>query len=105
MSCIVFAPDSFKGTLDAPAVAQALAEGWRQHDPFAEIVLRPMADGGEGTVACFALAEPAARRMPVEVRGPDGLTHTAEWLLLPRPTAIPEGWAWSSSRTPRGSNF
>ncbi|MFP3548398.1 glycerate kinase, partial [Rhizobium sp. SIMBA_035] len=86
--CIVFAPDSFKGTLDAPAVAQALAEGWRQHDPFAEIVLRPMADGGEGTVACFALAEPAARRMPVEVRGPDGLTHTAEWLLLPRPTAI-----------------
>ncbi|WP_291050472.1 glycerate kinase [Herbiconiux sp.] len=91
MSRIVFAPDSFKGSLDALAVAQALAEGWREHDPAAELVLRPMADGGEGTVACFALAEPAARRMPVEVRGPDGRNRKAEWLLLPGGERDPGG--------------
>ncbi|WP_440710803.1 glycerate kinase [Herbiconiux sp. YIM B11900] len=90
-SRIVFAPDSFKGSLAAPAVAEALAQGWRERDPLAEIVLRPMADGGEGTVACFALAEPDSLRMPVEVRGPDGMPCAAEWLLLPATERDPGG--------------
>ncbi|MDO9396347.1 MAG: glycerate kinase [Herbiconiux sp.] len=88
---VVFAPDSFKGSLDAPAVAEALAEGWRMHEPDAEIVLRPMADGGEGTIDCFALAHPRARRMPVTVVGPDGRQRTAEWLLLPADERHPGG--------------
>jgi glycerate kinase len=50
-----------------------------------------MADGGEGTIACFALAEPRARRMRVPVRGPNGRERTAEWLLLPGDEHDPGG--------------
>ncbi|NUP73707.1 MAG: glycerate 2-kinase, partial [Sinomonas sp.] len=47
---IVLAPDKFKGTLTAPEVAEALADGLRDCLPNAELVLVPVADGGEGTV-------------------------------------------------------
>ena len=47
---IVIAPDSFKESLSAPDVAAAIARGWTQVFPDAEVLLRPMADGGEGTV-------------------------------------------------------
>ncbi|MGN6406633.1 glycerate kinase, partial [Sinomonas sp.] len=47
---IVLAPDKFKGSLTAPEVADALAEGLREALPGAELVLVPVADGGEGTV-------------------------------------------------------
>ncbi|ERI50917.1 hypothetical protein N878_24345, partial [Pseudomonas sp. EGD-AK9] len=47
---IVIAPDSFKESLSAPEVAVAIARGWQQVFPDAECLLRPMADGGEGTV-------------------------------------------------------
>lgn len=90
---VVFAPDGFKGTLAADAVAVALAEGWREVDPGAEAVLRPMADGGEGTIAAFAAAVAGARRMPVRVAAPAGARGAeleADWLLLP-PTADDPG--------------
>lgn len=48
---IVLAPDKFKGSLTAPEVAEALAEGIREVLPEAELLLVPVADGGEGTVA------------------------------------------------------
>ena len=47
---IVIAPDSFKGSLTAMEVAEAIAEGIRRVMPEAEIDCVPMADGGEGTV-------------------------------------------------------
>jgi glycerate kinase len=50
----VVAPDSFKGSLDATAVAGAMAAGVRLAAPDASVVLRPMADGGEGTLAAVA---------------------------------------------------
>ena len=55
---IVLAPDSFKGSLSAEAVCAALETGLRRVLPSAEIVKRPMADGGEGTLdaVCHALA-------------------------------------------------
>ena len=43
------APDSFKGTFDAPAVAGALADGLQ--DAGWEADRCPVADGGEGTMA------------------------------------------------------
>lgn len=79
---IVFAPDSFKGTLGAADAAAALAEGWRLSDSGAQAVLRPMADGGEGTVAAFAAAAPDAELMPITVEGPDGEPVASSWLLL-----------------------
>lgn len=54
---IVIAPDSFKGSLSAAEAAAAMAAGVR--DVFgdtADIVQRPMADGGEGTLAVIASA-------------------------------------------------
>ncbi|WP_194420589.1 glycerate kinase [Microbacterium abyssi] len=80
---VVIAPDSFKGSITAADAATALAKGWASVDPFAEIVLRPMADGGEGTVAAFAAAVPGAELIPVTVDGPAGRPVAAQWLLLP----------------------
>jgi glycerate kinase len=87
---IVLAPDSFKGTITAAEAAAALAEGWR---PGAEYVMRPMADGGEGTVAAFAAAVPGAVRMPVTVTGPAGAPVDTAWLLLPPGDDAPAGTA------------
>lgn len=47
---VVIAPDSFKESLSADLVAEAIALGVRDSAPDAEIVCVPMADGGEGTV-------------------------------------------------------
>ena len=47
---IVIAPDSFKGSLSAAEVAEAIKTGFRAVYPDAEYVKVPMADGGEGTV-------------------------------------------------------
>ncbi|QPA30918.1 glycerate kinase [Thermaerobacillus caldiproteolyticus] len=47
---IVIAPDSFKESLSASQVANAIEKGFRDVFPEAEYVKIPMADGGEGTV-------------------------------------------------------
>ena len=87
---IVFAPDSFKGSAGADVAAQALADGWASVRPDDTLVLKPMADGGEGTVDAFALAVPGASRMPVVVRGPDDRRVSTSWLLLPDGTGLVE---------------
>jgi len=46
---IIVAPDSFKGSLTAVAVADAIEQGVRAVLPDAELVRVPLADGGEGT--------------------------------------------------------
>jgi glycerate kinase len=51
---ILIAPDSFKGTFMAPAVAEAIGRGVRAAGR--EVELCPVADGGEGTLA--VLREP-----------------------------------------------
>ena len=54
---ILIAPDKFKGSLNARAVAENIAAGLREVLPEAKIDIVPMADGGEGTaeVICDAL--------------------------------------------------
>lgn len=93
MTRIVFAPDSFKGTIAAADAARVLAEAWASVDPGVSPVLRPMADGGEGTVAAFAAAVPGARRMPITVDGPAGHPVDTAWLLLPASDDAPDGTA------------
>lgn len=46
----VIAPDSFKGSLTAKQVADAMKKGISRIFPDAEYAMVPMADGGEGTV-------------------------------------------------------
>lgn len=67
---IVVAPDSFKGSLGASEVAQAIASGIRNALPNAVVRLCPMADGGEGTLD--AMVNGGGHRMAVAVRGADG---------------------------------
>lgn len=87
---VVVALDSFKGSIAAAPACASFADGWKEVDPTVEVVLRPMADGGEGTLEAFAAAVPDARRMPVTVRGPEGVDHVACWLLLPDGTGVVE---------------
>jgi glycerate kinase len=67
---IVIAPDSFKGTLPADRAAAAVAEGVARVRPDVESVQRPLADGGEGTVAAALRA--GWRPLAVTVSGPAG---------------------------------
>jgi len=46
---ILIAPDSFKGTISSLKCAQAIADGWLSERPHDQVILLPMADGGEGT--------------------------------------------------------
>ena len=46
---IIFAPDSFKGTLRSPTICQVLQDAFRAELPEAELLSLPMADGGEGS--------------------------------------------------------
>ncbi|CDJ99931.1 Glycerate kinase [Microbacterium sp. C448] len=93
MPRIVMAPDSFKGTLTATDAANALADGWRSVRPGDEIVLAPMADGGEGTLDALAAAVARAVRVPVTVHGHDGTPIEAVWLHLPAPDGAGDGAA------------
>lgn len=47
---ILIAPDSFKDCMSAKEVALALGRGIRTFLPHADLLMHPMADGGEGTV-------------------------------------------------------
>ena len=75
---IVIAPDSFKDSLSAAGVAQAIAGGCAQVWPDAHVLQCPMADGGEGTVdAVLAACKGELRRQTV--RGPLGDSVEARW--------------------------
>lgn len=77
---IVIAPDSFKESLDALSVAKAIRDGLADVWPDARYVLKPMADGGEGTVEAV-IASTGAQRLTRSVRGPleDIIEATWAW--------------------------
>lgn len=80
---VVIAPDSFKGTIDAQGAAAAIGAGWRSVRPGDHVVLLPQADGGEGTLAALAGADPDARWEDAgPVPGPDGRAVPGRWLRL-----------------------
>ncbi|UZM15177.1 glycerate kinase [Pseudomonas kielensis] len=87
---IVIAPDSFKDSLSAIDVADAIALGLAEVWPDAQMVKCPMADGGEGTVEAILVACAGALRR-TRVQGPLGEPVDAHWGWLPQSqTAIIE---------------
>jgi glycerate kinase len=78
---ILIAPQAFKGSLDAPHVAQAIARGVRQVFTDAEISLLPVADGGEGTVRALVQAS-GGQTVTTRVMGPLERPVNATWGLL-----------------------
>lgn len=53
---VVLAPDSFKESMTAAEAAAAMARGVRQVYPDAQCIAKPLADGGEGTLAVLSAA-------------------------------------------------
>ena len=76
---VLFAPDSYKGTLSSVEVALALATGWARARPDDELRLSPLADGGEGTLDAIEAAGGWERRYAV-VDDPLGRPIHASWL-------------------------
>ena len=79
---IVIAPDSFKDSLSAEKVADAIAAGLAEVLPHAHLVKCPMADGGEGTVEAIVAAGNGQLRRN-QVQGPLGEPLEAHWGWLP----------------------
>lgn len=86
---ILIAPDKFKGTLTASRAAQALTRGARNVHPEASFILRPVADGGEGTMDAFVVALGGRVRV-ARVNGPLGGHVDAQIALLDGGRAIVE---------------
>ncbi|MGA9345206.1 MAG: glycerate kinase, partial [Nocardioidaceae bacterium] len=67
---VVIAPDKFKGSLTAAEVAAAVADGLTRVRPDVEVVTRPVADGGDGTVD--AVVSVGFERVVLDSVGPTG---------------------------------
>jgi glycerate kinase len=78
---IVVAPDSFKGSLTALEVSDAIEKGIREVFPEAEIIKIPMADGGDGTVECLVNAT-GGEILREKVIGPLGNEILAHYGIL-----------------------
>ncbi|MFN2484138.1 MAG: glycerate kinase [Candidatus Limnocylindria bacterium] len=80
---VVVAPDSFGGALDSVHAADAIADGWSGVRGDDELIRRPMADGGEGTLRAIraALLDDAELRTAAAL-DPLGRPLSAEWLVL-----------------------
>ena len=75
---IVIMPDSFKGSLNADAVAAAIATGLKQSLPDAQLSLMPVGDGGENTIKALSIALDL-NAVPVTVHGADGVSVAAHY--------------------------
>lgn len=78
---IVIAPDSFKESLSAMAVATCIEKGFSQIFPDCEVIKIPLADGGEGTVDVLVEAL-NGERQHLDVQGPISGNVNAVWALL-----------------------
>jgi glycerate 2-kinase len=78
---VVVAPQSLKGSLDAPDVGKAIAAGIRRVWPDADIRVVPVADGGEGTVRALVAATNGTLQH-ARVTGPLGEPADAEYGML-----------------------
>lgn len=77
----VVAIDSFKGSLTSMEAGQAAAEGIRRADPAASVEVRPLADGGEGTVEALVQGM-GGRMISTEVTGPLGRQVRCEYGII-----------------------
>ena len=84
MMKIVVAIDSLKGSLTSIQAGEAIEKGIKKVDLEAEVVIKPLADGGEGTVD--ALVDGMGGNMEfIKVTGPAGKSVLAKYGII-RPT-------------------
>ena len=78
---IVTAIDSFKGSMTSMEAGQAAAEGIQRVDVDAEVIVRPLADGGEGTVEALVSGMNGTLQK-VQVTGPLGEPVICEYGII-----------------------
>ena len=78
---VMVAPDSFKGSVSALGVANAMERGILSVFPDAQITKVPIADGGEGTVEAL-IAATGGQILYEDVTGPLGEPLRAYWGIL-----------------------
>lgn len=78
---IVIAIDSMKGSLTSIEAGEAAAAGIRRVNPQAEILVRPLADGGEGTVDALVSGLHGTMQQ-IQVTGPLGQPVRCEYGIL-----------------------
>ena len=78
---IVVAFDSFKGSLTSMEAGMAAKQGILKAIPEAKVLVKPMADGGEGTVDAI-IEGLGAKRVQVQVHGPRMEYVLAEYGIL-----------------------
>jgi glycerate 2-kinase len=76
---VLFAPDSFKGSLTSVQVTRALADGWSRAQPNDALAHAPLGDGGEGSIHAIAFAG-GWEWIQATVAGPLGTDVNAGWL-------------------------
>ena len=87
---VVVACDSLKGSLSSLEAGEAIKNGVLKAVPDAQVQVRPLADGGEGTVEALTLGM-GGKIEAVEVTGPIGETVNCFYgILEERKTAIIE---------------
>ena len=69
MKKMILVPDSFKGTLSSLEICSVMEQCIHEHDPSAQVVAIPVADGGEGSVDAF-LAAMGGEKISVPSKGP-----------------------------------
>lgn len=79
---VVVAIDSLKGSLTSLEAGNAIREGVLRADPEAEVVVRPLADGGEGTVEALTIGM-GGQLERVLVTGPTGRPVECVYGILP----------------------
>lgn len=79
---VVIAIDSFKGSLSSVEAAAAVRSGILSARPDARIVIKPVADGGEGTVDAL-IQGTGAQRVTIEADGPYREPVSCSYACLP----------------------
>lgn len=79
---VVVAMDSFKGSLTSMEAGNAVKEGIKKVCEDADVIVKPLGDGGEGTAEAL-LNGMGGRRIQVQVTGPVGMPVEAMYGILP----------------------
>lgn len=86
---VIVAIDSLKGSLSSLQAGAAAKEGILRAIPTATVSVKPVADGGEGTVNAL-VSGLSGRSVTIAVTGPLGETVEATYGILPDHTAVIE---------------
>lgn len=78
---VVVAIDSFKGSMSSLEAGEAISNGIKKAHKDAEVEIRPLADGGEGTVEALSIGM-GGKLIKVDVTGPVGRKVSAVYGIV-----------------------